>query len=95
MAEPQHPVERRTSLLASRLTEQVGLIREMLGPRPLFSERLSKPEALAWWRAHRYDSLGARVLDTYKPEDVLGLDVEMGRVNEAEMMGGFGDGYKP
>lgn len=91
MADTPHILERRASLLAGRLAAQRNIVRDTLAPagqRKPFTQQLSKREALAFWRQHRYDATGQQVLATMRPEDVLELDLALSQANEAEMLGG-------
>jgi hypothetical protein len=84
----QHILEHRAHLLADALLARKKLLVEMLAPkgkRPLFTEQLSKPEALRWWQKHRYDALGKQVLDRMQPGDVMELDQALSQANDTVM----------
>ena len=93
MSNAEHILERRAHLLAGKLSARRDLLVQALAPkgqRPPFTEQMSKPEAVAWWRAHRYDDLGKQVLDRMGPADVMELDQALSQANEAQM-GGWGN----
>lgn len=80
-------VERRTRLLAARIQHEYDtLLKAYLGPggRPYGTRELTKGEALGWWRVNRYTPAGLGVLATWKPEDVMDLDVALARSNLGE-----------
>ena len=82
MAGTEHRLERRTRLLTLRVRERVDRLRDELaapGQRPPFTEAKTAAEALAWWRAHRHDDLGQRVLARYTPDQIADLDVALAR----------------
>lgn len=70
----EHRLERRSRLLAGEITRRVETLGTMLGPRPLWSEAKTRNEALAWWRKHRFDDLGSKILIRLKPDQIAGLD---------------------
>ena len=73
--------------MADAMLARIELLRFMLAPpgeRPVFHELKSKPEALRWWRQHRYDELGQQALQTMDRQAVLELDVALSRQIEAE-----------
>ena len=83
MPKAEHILERRASKIAERLNERVGLMREFLTPqgqRPPFTEALNDDNAMRFWRAHRYDMLGARVLQNMRPSDIAELDAALAKV---------------
>ena len=88
MADAEHVIERRARLLGQKMQHRADLIRDFIAPegqRPPFTKMLQNEQALQWWQAHRYDHLGARVLQTMKPGDIADLDVAL--LRHAENMG--------
>lgn len=77
-------LERRAERLAAALHRRVITLSQSFGPRPPFTEQFPKREALAWWRVHRFDELGQRVLQHFTPLQVLELDLDLARQQEAE-----------
>jgi len=91
MADTPHILERRASLLAGRMTARRDVLRDTLAPpgqRRPFTEQLSKADALAFWRQHRYDATGQQAMAGWQPQDVLELDLALSQANEAELFGG-------
>ena len=77
MPEPRHFLEMVADDLGERLKAEVDAKAEAVtGPngRPLFTQKMTKSQALVWWQQHRYDALGKQVLDGMAPADVLALD---------------------
>lgn len=70
----EHRLERRSRLLAQEASRRIETLKTMLGPRPLWSAAKTRREALAWWRKHRFDDDGAKVLATLKPDQISDLD---------------------
>ncbi len=92
-----NPLERRSHLLAERLKEYKRAFSEIIAPPgqpPAFSTRLSKSEALVWWREHYNDDLGAKALKRMSPLEILELTQELSRANEEMMFGGIDDGLR-
>lgn len=92
----EHVLERRAALLASRLTAQREVVRRALTPegeRPPFTRQLAKPDALAWWREHRHDDLGQRVLARLRPADVLELDAALWGAERGDGRADSGDAF--
>lgn len=80
----QHVMERRASLLANAIEHRVQVMADFLmppGQPPVFSKRVSRREALAFWTKHRYDQIGAAVLSRWTPEQVMQLDAELAKAN--------------
>ena len=79
MAEAQHRLERRATLLAGQMdTASKGLAQQLgAGERPLFTTPMTKNESLAWWREHRHDEAGAQVLSRMQPWDIARLDADL------------------
>lgn len=87
MARTEHRLEQRQRMLAAKLTQRVQMMRDVLAPpgkRPPFHEQLSNAESLRWWRTHRYDALGAQVLQYLQPAAIEELDVALSRQIEAD-----------
>lgn len=83
----EHRLERRAKLLSAGLQARREALRMALaapGQRPPFSEQLARPAALSWWRKHRGDELGARVLANMRPDSILELDQALSRMIEGE-----------
>ncbi len=73
-------------MLSGALTRRVELLKDAIAPsgsRPLFTEQLSRSDALRFWRDHRYDDIGQRVLERMQPEAVMELDQALSQANEA------------
>ena len=90
MADVDHLLERRAKLLASKLTARKDLLRQTLAPpgqRPPFTQQLSRPEALAFHRQHRYDPAYADYYKRLGPEGILELDNALAQANEQGMLG--------
>jgi hypothetical protein len=84
----EHRLETRARLLSERLQHARQTIRDAVAPagqRPPFTEQLSKPEALRFWQAHRFDEYGQAALARMAPEQVQELDLALARANEAQM----------
>lgn len=90
MAEQQnHPLERRSAMLADALGKRVDLMATMMRPdnRPIFHQRLSEPDAVRFWRQHRFDDLGKAVMSSWTPDQILNLDTRLMQANEADGLG--------
>jgi hypothetical protein len=90
MAEPKHYLEDLADELGERLKEAVDAAAEELsGPngRPLFTKRMSKPEALAWWQRNRYNKIGEQALAGMTPEQQMEVDQMLSQANAATMYG--------
>ena len=82
MTTSQHPLERRATLLAGKLTQRIGDIGQSLQAaqgRIPFSTKLPQADALKWWSQHRYDSYGQQALKNLQPQDVMSLDLALTR----------------
>jgi len=94
----EHRLETRAHLLAERITHDRQTIVDALTPdgkRTLFAKQLSKPEALRFWQAHRFDDIGKQVLARMSPSDVMELDQALTQAAEAQMYGQEGvDGIR-
>lgn len=94
MSRTEHALERRSRKLGVALKKRVETLRDSIaapGERKPWTEAMTRREALAFWRANRYNPAYAQVLAAMKPDDVLALDVELAKMNEIEAMG-VGDG---
>ncbi len=90
MPHTDHILERRSYMLAERIGSRIDTIRNAVAPegtRPPFSEQLSKPEALRWWKEHFHDDLGQRVKANMTPEAQMELTQALSKANEADMTG--------
>ncbi len=94
MADIGYVMERRAKLLADAIrhrAERLARILKEPGKRTVFTTRLPEREALEWWRAHRNDEAGNRLMAGMKPERILELDRALARlVEEESMMPGMG-----
>lgn len=93
---PFHRIERRSNILAQRIAERrdnlAGALRAP-GDRTLFTTHKPAPEALDWWRLHRNDTLGKKVIDRLwetNPHDaplkLAELDSLLSQKIESEML---------
>jgi hypothetical protein len=48
------------------------------GDRTPFTTAKTQREALEWWRVHRHDEYGQRVLERMRPWDIAQLDADLG-----------------
>jgi hypothetical protein len=77
MAEPEHVIERRSRLLSQKMASRVTMLRNFIAPpgaRPPFTKQMQNDMALQWWKVHRYDEIGSRVLTMMQPADIAELD---------------------
>ena len=77
LAEIEYIMERRARLLADAIKHRIEVLLYLLkepGQRPVFTKKLSQREALAWWRAHRTDPLGMRLMATMSPGQIMDID---------------------
>lgn len=79
MADAQHRLERRATLLAGQMdTASKGLAQQLgAGERPLFTTPMTKAQSLDWWRLHRHDEAGAAALARLQPWDIARLDADL------------------
>lgn len=73
----QYAIERRASALGQAIPKRIEMMRQAITPdgkRPPFTEQLSERDALAWWRAHRFDHLGLQLTANMTQMAVLELD---------------------
>ncbi len=78
----QHVMERRAELLANAIEHRVQVMTDFLQPPgqpPVFSQKVSRREWLEFWRLHRTDEVGAQVLSTWTPEQIMALDTALGQ----------------
>ena len=90
-----HRLEGRSSLLAQRIVQRRDALAGMLrapGDRALFTEHKPEGEALEWWRLHRNDALGKKVIERLvatNPHDaplkLAELDAALNAKVESEM----------
>lgn len=94
MANQMHPMERRSKMLADALGKRISTMAALMRPdgRPIYHQRLNEQQALQFWRRHRFDDLGASVLSTWTPDQILQLDQVLQRASESE---GFDGGNIP
>lgn len=86
----QHPLERRSSLLATRMLALRDALRDAVaaeGDRQPFTEHKTETEAFAWWRAHRNDEHGKKVVERMPPARVMELDLWLSQKIAAERYG--------
>ena len=94
MSDSEHILEKRSHLLAQRLTARVNLIRQAVAPsgeRPPFSVQLSKKDALKFWREHWNDDIGKQALAYMTPTAIMELNVALSKANEQVQQGGIVD----
>ena len=73
----QHRLDRRSALLASKITHYINVVAEMLRPpggMPPWTDQLTNEDALAFWRKHRFSPLGGQILAGWTPTQVATLD---------------------
>ncbi len=83
----QHRLERRATLLAGAIQRQLRIISTVVGPpgeRPPFTRQLSAPDAMKWWREHRFDEMGLAMMSKLPVDKQLELDVALSRNIEEE-----------
>ncbi|MDA8219403.1 MAG: hypothetical protein M0Z94_17505 [Dehalococcoidales bacterium] len=82
-----HVMERRAELLAEAIRHRIEVMADFLmppGEPPVFSSRVSRRDALAFWTKHRYDQIGAQVLSRWSPEQIMALDAELAKSRQAQ-----------
>jgi hypothetical protein len=89
-----HRIEGRSNLLAQRVVQRRDALAGMLrapDDRPLFTQQMPDGEALEWWRRHRNDPLGKKVIDRWMTNDpnqgmltLANLDQALSRKLEAD-----------
>lgn len=87
MREPEHTIERRAAMLATKMQQRVDILRDFMRPegaRPPFTQLLQEQRAMQFWAAHRYDELGARVLQNMTPQHIAELDAALAQSLEAQ-----------
>lgn len=73
----QHPLERRSALLAGKLKERVSTMTASLTAaqgRIPFHTKLPEAQALDWWSKHRYDDIGRQAIASLDPIAIARLD---------------------
>ncbi len=88
----EHPLEKRVKALSEAIKSRRELYANALRPpgsRPAFTQQFSQQQALAWWREHRYDDLGQRVVDRMSPQNIMELDQALSQANDSELTGGL------
>lgn len=80
----EHRLANRANMLAGRIAERKSLIREMVAPTgpAVFSQRLNQADALAFWEKNRNTDIGAAILSTWKPDQILELDTRLSTLAE-------------
>lgn len=75
----QHRLEVRASLLGNRMAAASDALAASYGEggRPAFTEARTRREALDWWRQHRHDEYGQRVLERMPPWEIARLDADL------------------
>lgn len=89
MADIEYIMERRARKLADAIRHRIELLVDLMkepGRRPVFTKKMSEREALAWWRQHRNDELGMKVIANMRPEQTMALDRALSDQIEAERM---------
>ena len=87
--EPEHVIERRAYMLSQKMQHRVAVMKEFLRPegaRPPFTKVLSDENAMRFWKAHRYDHLGAAVVQNMKPTDIAELDAALAQWGEQQSL---------
>lgn len=75
-----HKLERRSRLLATRITQRTRALREAVTPpgeRPPYSVVMNREHAMEWWSQNRFSDVGTLVLQNWKPEQVATLDAQL------------------
>ena len=89
MAEAEHMIERRADLLAQKMQRRVQVLSQFLKPdgqRPPFTKQLNNEDAMRFWMQHRYDEIGAQVLQNLQPHDIAELDAALAQHHEDNFM---------
>lgn len=68
-----HRLEKRSSMLASRMRQVGDGLASQLDGRP-FTSAMTRSAALDWWAQHRSDQYGAEVLRKMDPVRIAELD---------------------
>src|SRR5215510_1310483 len=92
MAAPQHPLERRTDLLTSRIGQRMNDLTAALlsaGGRRPYTKMFSTPDAVKWWSENRYNQDGLRALATLPPEAVTSLDAALAQAQQGQQDAGM------
>ena len=73
-------LDRRTDMLAGRISENIeNMAQAMKTPTgvPYGQERLTRSDALTWWKQNRMTPYGQAVLDRWKQMDPNGYDMRV------------------
>lgn len=95
MSHQEQMIERRARLLAQKMKARVESLRNVIAPegeRPPFTKALGDENALKFWMMHRYDPIGAQVLQNFRPQDIAELDTALAQYNEQLQLGRVGPG---
>lgn len=90
MAEAEHVIERRARILGQKMQHRADVLAGFIAPqgsRPPFTKQLENNTALKWWREHRYDPLGNRVLQNMRMADIAELDTALAQMADSEASG--------
>lgn len=80
MGQGQHRLEKRSSLLAARVKEQVAATRDAVaapGERPPFTTEMTRAQALEFWSRERHTPLGTSILRGWGPDKIAELDAAL------------------
>ena len=86
----EHVMERRAARLASAISHRIEVMVEFLKPDgapPVFTTKMSRREALEFWRRHRTDEIGSALLARMTPEQVAELDRALAMQQQTGMEG--------
>ena len=78
----QHSLDHRSALLASKIRHRIEVLKVMMRPATEImpgTVQHTSADALAWWRKHRYDEIGGRVLAGRTPAETMQLDAWLAR----------------
>lgn len=95
MSEQEQMIERRARLLAQKMQARVDVLRNQIAPegqRPPFTKSLGNDNALKFWMQHRYDPIGAQILQGFRPQDIAELDTALANYSEQLQLGRVGPG---
>lgn len=77
---PLHTLERRSALLAQKLTGRMSDLTQSLRAaegRIPFHTKMTRSTALDWWGKHRYDELGQQALAGLSQAAIINLDTNL------------------
>ena len=86
-----HFLEDVAEMIRDRLEQDTDVMAKALTPadgRPLFSKKMSRREALAWWQEHFSDPLGQEAMENLSPQEQMELQLALSQANEEMMYGG-------